>query len=174
MDLSLSSFSSFLLFLSLLAIFSLPNNDEYLRANHPDVALSGLGVQSTIYFPNHNPLPNGPDTTVILLNWSRLPNVILITSVMCSPQLENLVSQVVIWNNNPSYEISLRVRVVLDHPLQGLSSKRLSEPRIVPAQRSASLIQMRTSTLLPDFRLVLRCQPRTVSFKLGVRVAGLS
>jgi len=95
-----------LLLFSLLALISLPNKDEYVRGNNPDLALSQL--QFRLSAPSEH-LPNGPDTTVILLNWSRLPNVILIASVMCSPQLEGMVAQVFIWNNNPSYDISLRV-----------------------------------------------------------------
>ena len=41
-----------------------------------------------------------PDTTVVILNWSRLNNVILIASVLCSHWLEDLVAQIVVWNNN--------------------------------------------------------------------------
>ncbi|KAI0639935.1 hypothetical protein C8Q77DRAFT_1045439 [Trametes polyzona] len=50
---------------------------------------------------------NAPDTTAVLLNWSRFPNVLLITSLLCGPWLENTIAQVYIWNNSPrklSYE----------------------------------------------------------------------
>lgn len=49
-----------------------------------------------------------PDTTAVLLNWARFPNVLLITSMMCSPELGSIIAQVLIWNNTPrplSYEV---------------------------------------------------------------------
>ncbi|CDO73103.1 hypothetical protein BN946_scf185007.g157 [Trametes cinnabarina] len=48
-----------------------------------------------------------PDTTAVILNWSRFHNVLLITSLLCSPWLDNTIAQVFIWNNSPrriSYE----------------------------------------------------------------------
>ncbi|KAH9858325.1 hypothetical protein C2E23DRAFT_803583 [Lenzites betulinus] len=48
-----------------------------------------------------------PDVTAVLLNWSRFPNVLLITSLLCAPWLEDTIAQVYIWNNTPrklSYE----------------------------------------------------------------------
>ncbi|KAI0783308.1 hypothetical protein C8Q75DRAFT_795483 [Abortiporus biennis] len=48
-----------------------------------------------------------PDTTAVILNWSRFPNILLISSLLCSPVLNDIISEVFIWNNNPkpiSYE----------------------------------------------------------------------
>lgn len=50
-----------------------------------------------------------PDTTAVVLNWSRLPNVLRISSLLCSPALEGVISEVFIWNNNPN-PITFRVR----------------------------------------------------------------
>lgn len=41
-----------------------------------------------------------PDTTVVILNWSRLSNVILIASLLCGYWLEDIVAQIIVWNNN--------------------------------------------------------------------------
>ncbi|KAL4246325.1 hypothetical protein ABKN59_008959 [Abortiporus biennis] len=48
-----------------------------------------------------------PDTTAVILNWSRFPNILLISSLLCSSVLDDVISEVFIWNNNPkpiSYE----------------------------------------------------------------------
>lgn len=50
-----------------------------------------------------------PDTTAIILNWSRFPNVLQISSLLCSPALDGIIAQVFIWNNSPN-PISLDVR----------------------------------------------------------------
>ncbi|EPQ60257.1 hypothetical protein GLOTRDRAFT_134973 [Gloeophyllum trabeum ATCC 11539] len=42
-----------------------------------------------------------PDTTAIVLNWSRFRNVVLIAALLCDPTLDSVISQVFIWNNNP-------------------------------------------------------------------------
>ncbi|KAI0931514.1 hypothetical protein AcW2_000390 [Taiwanofungus camphoratus] len=49
-----------------------------------------------------------PDTTAVVLNWARFPNVLLITSLLCGPWLDDTISQVYIWNNSPkryTYEV---------------------------------------------------------------------
>ena len=55
-------------------------------------------------------LGGSPDTTAIILNWSRLPNVIRIVSLLCSAQLEDTIKEVVVWNNSPT-QIHPRVRL---------------------------------------------------------------
>jgi len=42
-----------------------------------------------------------PDTSAVVLNWSRFPNVLLITSLLCGEWLDDVISEVFIWNNNP-------------------------------------------------------------------------
>ncbi|KAI0361054.1 hypothetical protein OH77DRAFT_1492195 [Trametes cingulata] len=40
------------------------------------------------------------DTTAVILNWSRFPNVLLIASLLCGPWLDDTIAQVYIWNNH--------------------------------------------------------------------------
>jgi len=49
-----------------------------------------------------------PDVTAVILNWSRLSNVVQIASLLCGPWLEDVVAEIVVWNNNPR-EISFQV-----------------------------------------------------------------
>lgn len=42
-----------------------------------------------------------PDVTAIILNWSRLENVIRIASLLCGPWLDDTVAEVYVWNNSP-------------------------------------------------------------------------
>ncbi|KAL0576704.1 hypothetical protein V5O48_005271 [Marasmius crinis-equi] len=53
---------------------------------------------------HHAPSPNAStaDVTAVILNWSRLPNVIRIVSILCSPLLDGVLATILIWNNNPS------------------------------------------------------------------------
>lgn len=44
--------------------------------------------------------PGSPDTTAVILNWSRFSNVVQLTKVMCSSLQDTLV-EVFVWNNNP-------------------------------------------------------------------------
>ncbi|PFH52235.1 hypothetical protein AMATHDRAFT_140548 [Amanita thiersii Skay4041] len=55
-------------------------------------------VPSRTHLPN---VPSHADTTAIILNWSRLPNVLKIVATLCQPQSENTISQIFIWNNSP-------------------------------------------------------------------------
>ncbi|KAH9837249.1 uncharacterized protein C8Q71DRAFT_757421 [Rhodofomes roseus] len=48
-----------------------------------------------------NVTTNVPDTTAVILNWARFPNVLLITSLLCGPWLQDTIAGVVIWNNSP-------------------------------------------------------------------------
>lgn len=118
--------------LGLLSLTTLPTEVELLRANHPQTALFHLGYKRPSDISNLNTnLPHGPDVTVVLLNWSRLPNVILITSLMCSSELKDMVATILIWNNNPSYSISYQVSVSFGHPyvlpLIGLKTLRATK-----------------------------------------------
>ncbi|KAI9570335.1 hypothetical protein HD554DRAFT_2085552 [Boletus coccyginus] len=42
-----------------------------------------------------------PNVTAIILNWSRLENVIRIASLLCGPWLDDTVAKVYVWNNSP-------------------------------------------------------------------------
>lgn len=54
-------------------------------------------------------LPESPDTTAVILNWSRLPNVVQLVKIMCS-SLQDTFAQIFVWNNNPqplNFEVGL-------------------------------------------------------------------
>ncbi|KAH8099831.1 hypothetical protein BXZ70DRAFT_1008810 [Cristinia sonorae] len=45
--------------------------------------------------------PSTADTTAVVLNWSRFPNVLLISTLLCGPWLDGVIKEVIIWNNSP-------------------------------------------------------------------------
>ena len=49
------------------------------------------------------------DVTTVILNWSRLPNVVLIVSSLCAAALGDTIAEVVVWNNSPQ-KLSQQVR----------------------------------------------------------------
>ncbi|KAH8120060.1 hypothetical protein DFH11DRAFT_1558066 [Phellopilus nigrolimitatus] len=51
---------------------------------------------------------NTPDTTAVVLNWSRLENVVLISALLCGPWLSSTIAQVLIWNNNPNITLGMK------------------------------------------------------------------
>ena len=67
--------------------------------------LSGLRLAKFSSTPSQR---SKPDTTAVVLNWSRLPNVIRIASLLCENTLDDVIASVVVWNNNPmalTYEV---------------------------------------------------------------------
>lgn len=52
-----------------------------------------------------------PDTTAVVLNWSRLENMLLIASILCGSWLDQSIAQVFVWNNNPNISLSAAVSV---------------------------------------------------------------
>jgi hypothetical protein len=105
--------------LTLLAVIALPSRNELLRANYPSRALYQLGAVKS---PSSNRnqsfslgdfnTPPEPDITAVVLNWSRLPNVVTIATLLCLPELKPFIYQVIIWNNSPrqlTNRVSLRL-----------------------------------------------------------------
>jgi len=92
-----------------------------LRANYPHTVLSALGLHDPPFEPLDHLLPAGPDTTVVLLSWSRLPNVILIAASLCRPELDGLVTKILIWNNNPAIQLTLHTFRASNCPSHKLS-----------------------------------------------------
>ncbi|KAH8835570.1 hypothetical protein DL96DRAFT_1574775 [Flagelloscypha sp. PMI_526] len=45
------------------------------------------------------------DTTVVLLNWSRFPNVQRIVNSLCH-ELDDFLEGIIVWNNNPSQDVT--------------------------------------------------------------------
>ena len=62
--------------------------------------------------PIRTPTTTAPDTTAVILNWSRLPNVVRIVDVLCDRLLENTFATVLVWNNSPQ-ELTEKVRFIL-------------------------------------------------------------
>ena len=80
-----------------------------IPANHVTYVESQLPISMSENWrrPSWSPNPlHNPDTTVVLLNWARLPNVVLQASVYCGPLLRDVVERVFIWNNQPKVELS--------------------------------------------------------------------
>ncbi|KAG7099707.1 hypothetical protein E1B28_001526 [Marasmius oreades] len=42
------------------------------------------------------------DITAVILNWTRLSNVVRIVSLLCDPMLDGILATIFIWNNNPA------------------------------------------------------------------------
>ena len=59
-----------------------------------------------------NGLNNELNTTVVILNWSRIANVKQIVSDLCDHLLDDTIANIIIWNNNPT---PLIFQVCLDH-----------------------------------------------------------
>ncbi|KII93672.1 hypothetical protein PLICRDRAFT_101656 [Plicaturopsis crispa FD-325 SS-3] len=62
---------------------------------------SNVGHRRVSFSPGSFDRPANPDTTAVVLNWSRLPNVVRIAAVLCDPLLTNPIGEVFIWNNSP-------------------------------------------------------------------------
>ena len=54
-----------------------------------------------------------PTVTAVILNWSRFPNVRLISSLLCGPWLDPVIAEVFVWNNNPK-RLHTKVRISYD------------------------------------------------------------
>lgn len=74
------------------------------------------------------------DTTAVVLNWSRFPNVRLIASLLCGSWLDGVIAEVFIWNNNPK-NLSRKVRMCPSNPSDTLSDRlraiRTSQAQVV-------------------------------------------
>lgn len=110
-----------LLLITLLTNF-LPSSQEHLRASNPFQVLNNLGIVTQIPEVDRGlvaklppwPAPSRhPDTTAVILNWSRFPNVILIVSLLCSNSLSGIIAAIHIWNNQPNLVLTHNVLVLL-------------------------------------------------------------
>lgn len=60
--------------------------------------------------------PQIADTTAVILNWSRLPNVVRIADQLCDQSLENTIATILVWNNSPralSQEVGTLICILL-------------------------------------------------------------
>lgn len=73
-----------------------------VTARPASYALNGLDVGSGFERISTKPPSHDiPDTTAVVLNWSRLPNVIRIVSLLCQSSLDKTIAEIVVWNNSP-------------------------------------------------------------------------
>ena len=69
-----------------------------------------LVISILVVLINHNENPrtlsnglnNELNTTVVILNWSRMANVKQIVANVCDHLLDDTVANIIIWNNNPT------------------------------------------------------------------------
>lgn len=77
-----------------------------------NLTLSYAHSQKDAYSPaTMHQNPKIPDTTAVILNWSRFDNIILISSLLCGQWLEDTIAQVFIWNNNPNMTLTHAVSI---------------------------------------------------------------
>lgn len=62
------------------------------------ISILALINENQEIFPNS--LNNELNTTVVILNWSRLANVKQIITNVCDHLLDDTVANIIIWNNN--------------------------------------------------------------------------
>ncbi|KAJ4485752.1 hypothetical protein J3R30DRAFT_3441658 [Lentinula aciculospora] len=67
-----------------------PDDHSPLASGHPSKLSFSLLSQPTA------------DTTAVVLNWSRFPNVLRIVSLLCRPELESTIAIIHVWNNSPT------------------------------------------------------------------------
>ncbi|KAH7104942.1 hypothetical protein BKA62DRAFT_691182, partial [Auriculariales sp. MPI-PUGE-AT-0066] len=68
--------------------------------------LLAVGARA-VAIANLAPPQGSPKVTAVVLNWARLHNVInIVKTSLCSHELDAIVDTVVIWNNNPRYDLT--------------------------------------------------------------------
>ncbi len=87
-----------------------PSNTNTESPTLSDVADSQLSKKYTSIHTIERTDRQNADTTVVILNWSRLDNVIQIVKEHCSFALHRVIASVYVWNNNPLVTITVKVR----------------------------------------------------------------
>ena len=119
-----------------------------------------LVISILVVLINHNENPktlsngvnNELNTTVVILNWSRIANVKQIVSNVCDHLLDDTVANIIIWNNNPdplAFKVCLNLLSFLQI-FKNILSARISQTRHAQKQHFVLLTRLRTST----FKLV--------------------
>lgn len=78
-----------------------------------------------------NSLNGELNTTVVILNWSRIANVKQIISNVCDHLLDDTVANIIIWNNNPTplaFKVCLKLHSFL-HFFKDILSARIFQIR---------------------------------------------
>jgi len=123
-------------------------------------------------FPNiEAPSPRRPKVTAVVLNWQRLRNVVhIVETSLCSPELNDVLDTVVVWNNNPRYHLTRQVRIDLCHMLGRVHWNALlcSISRwhlALPVKDSKSSTRQAMTTSSRDFSPALLPRQTSASFK---------
>lgn len=87
----------------LAGLFATKPSGIFLRATSSSFAsaIKSLIIPTLSLSPTLPFHASSPDTTAIILNWSRLPNVIRIVSLLCGAQVDDMIAKIVVWNNSP-------------------------------------------------------------------------
>ncbi|KAG6332067.1 hypothetical protein ID866_7021 [Astraeus odoratus] len=73
-----------------------------LQHSFPSSFVDGISTNISRLHSGYSIGPHGsPGVTAIILNWSRLSNVVRIASLLCGEFLRDTVAEVLIWNNSP-------------------------------------------------------------------------
>ena len=68
-----------------------------------------------------------PGLSAVVLNWSRFQNVVLIVSSMCGPSLQDVISEIIVWNNSPE-----RISAEVSKRANSFTTLALSTPCLTP------------------------------------------
>jgi hypothetical protein len=95
-----------------------------------------------------NGVNNELNTTVVILNWSRIANVKQIVANVCDHLLDDTVANIIIWNNNPT---ALAFKVCLNflsflQIFKDILLARISQIRHAQKLPLALLTRLRIST----------------------------
>jgi hypothetical protein len=115
-----------------------------------------LVVSILVVLINHNENPktlsnginNELNTTVVILNWSRIANVKQIVSNVCDHLLDDTVANIIIWNNNPAplaFKVCLNLLSFLKI-FKNILSARISQIRHAQKRHFVLLTRLRIST----------------------------
>lgn len=134
-----------------------------------------LVISILVVLINHNENPktlsngvnNELNTTVVILNWSRIANVKQIVSNVCDHLLDDTVANIIIWNNNPAplaFKVCLNLLSFLQI-FKNILSARISQTRHAQKQHFELLTRLRTSTFKLVTLRALRPRRLIVSFR---------
>ena len=73
-----------------------PSSPATFRGSHIGVEYQALDSVRTPWTSDAR-----PGVSAIVLNWSRFRNVVSIVSGFCDPRLQDVIAEIVVWNNSP-------------------------------------------------------------------------
>lgn len=136
-----------------------------------EFGLAVLLISILVVLINHNENPetlsNELNTTVVILNWSRIANVKQIVSNVCDHLLDDTVANIIIWNNNPT-PLALKVCLNLPSFLQifkDILSARIFQIRHAQKRPFVLLTRLRIFTFKRVILRALRRRHLIVSFR---------